>query len=146
MKALAENRRARFDYDITETYEAGIQLAGHEVKSVKRGSMGLNGSYAVLGDGQLWLLNAQIPPYQPNNAPKDYEAAHTRRLLLHKKEIGELAGLLRQKMYTLLPLRVYLKGSLIKVELGLGRSRKQHDKRDVIKKRETERELRRGGK
>lgn len=143
-KALAENRRARFDYEVTETFEAGIELSGQEVKSVKRGSMGLTGSYVIVRGGEASLLNATIPPYQPGNAPEKYEPSRTRRLLLHKKEIAELTGLLKQKAVTLLPLRAYLKGSLIKIELGVGRSRKEHDKRQVIKKREAQREMRGG--
>jgi len=144
-KNLAENRRARFDYEILENYEAGIELLGTEVKSVKAGQMNLAGSYAVIRGGDAWLLNAQIPPYQPKNAPKDYDPARTRRLLLHNKEIAELIGKLHEKSLSLLPLKAFIKHGFIKLDLGLGRSRKAKDKRDFIKKRETEREMRRAG-
>lgn len=143
-KNLAENRRARFDYDILEEYEAGLELSGQEVKSAKGGKMNLAGAYAVLRGGEAWLLNAQIPPYQPKNAPADYDPARTRRLLLRRGEIKDLLGRLHEKGLSLLPLRAYVKRGLVKLELGLGRSRKSKDKREVLKKRSAEREMRRG--
>lgn len=139
---LADNKKARFDYEILETHESGIELAGHEVRSVKLGRLGLAGSYVIIRDGQAWLLNAQIPPYQVNNVPEKYEPTRTRRLLLHKKEIATLAGLLQQKSYTLIPLRAYMKANLIKLEVGVGRARKKHDKRELLKERDTRREMR----
>lgn len=139
-KTLTENRRAAFDYDILETYEAGLELSGREVKSVKDGKMQISGSYALIRGGEAWLLNAVVPPYQPKNTPPDYNPARNRRLLLHKKEIKELSGRLHEKGLSLLPLRVYLKGELIKIELGLGRRRKKHDKRELLKKRAVEKE------
>jgi SsrA-binding protein len=143
---LAENRRARFDYDVLETYEAGIELVGQEVKSAKLGRLNLAGSHALVRGGEAWLLNAQIPAYQPKNAPKDYDPARTRRLLLKREEIKELQGKLtsqRAAGTSLIPLRAYLKKGYIKIELGLGRSRKKSDKRDLLKKRAAEREIRR---
>ncbi len=142
-KNLAENRRARFDYDILEKYEAGLELSGQEVKSAKGGKMNLAGSYAVIRGGEAWLLNAQIPPHQPKNAPADYDPARTRRLLLRREEIKNLLGRLHEKGLSLLPLRAYAKRGLVKLELGLGRSRKDKDKREVLKKRSVEREMRR---
>lgn len=142
-KNLAENRRARFDYDILEKYEAGLELSGQEVKSAKAGRMNLAGSYAVIRGGEAWLLNAHLPPYQPKNAPTDYEPARTRRLLLRREEIKDLLGRLHEKGLSLLPLRAYVKRGLVKLELGLGRSRKSKDKREVLKKRSVEREMRR---
>ena len=141
---LAENRRARFDYDILETYEAGIELLGQEVKSVKGGRCNLSGAYAILRGGEVVLLNAEIPAYQPKNAPADYDPSRTRRLLLRRDEIRGLVGKLHQKSLTLIPLQMYVKRGLIKVLLGLGRSRKKHDKREVLKKRGAEREMRKG--
>jgi len=141
MKVVAENRRARFDYNILETYEAGVELIGTEVKSVKGGHMNLSGSYAVLKQGGVWLLNAQIPAYQPKNAPKGYDAERSRRLLLHRTEIKRLIGKLHEKGLTLVPLRTYVKRGLIKIELGLGRSRKKRDKRELLKKRAAQREM-----
>lgn len=143
LKILAENRRARFDYEILETFEAGISLFGYEVKSVKAGRVNLGGSYAVARKNEVWLLNAQIPAYQPKNAPQDYDDKRSRRLLLHREEIKKLIGQLHEKGLSLLPLRAYLKRGLIKIELGLGRSRKKQDKRELLKKRVHEREMRR---
>ena len=140
MELLAENRRARFDYEIDETFEAGIELTGQEVKSVKDGRFELSGSYAVIRGGEAWLLNSKIPPYQPGNA-KDHEPERTRRLLLHKEEIRMLTGKLEQKGWSLLPLSAYPKKGLIKITLGLDHARKQKDKREVLKKRDTEREI-----
>ena len=140
---LSENRRARFDYEILETYEAGIALTGQEVKSTKNGRMNLSGSYAVFRNGELWLLNSQIPAYQPKNAPADYDPARSRRLLLHRKEIAGLIGKLRNKSFALVPVNAYLKKNIIKIELGLGKSRKKSDKRELLKKRTIEREMER---
>lgn len=154
-KTLAENRRARFDYDILETYEAGLELTGQEVKSAKEGKMQISGSYALIRNEACphtkrhrrcgvgaWLVNSVIPPYQPKNAPPDYDPGRSRRLLLRKEEIKNLAGRLQEKRLSLLPLRIYAKRGFIKVELGLGRSRKKGDKRELLKKRAAEREMR----
>lgn len=141
-KFLSENRRARFDYEILETYEAGIELTGQEVKSMKSGQFNLNGSHVILKNGEAWLLNAQIPPYQPKNAPENYDPERTRRLLLHSSEIKSLTGRLHEKGLTLVPLNSHLKKNLIKLDLGLGRSRKKQDKRELLKKRAVEKEIR----
>lgn len=141
MDAISVNRRAYFDYEILETYEAGIELRGFEVRSVKTGHINLAGSFAVVKDNQVWLLNAAVPPYQPKNAPADYEPTRSRRLLLHKSEIEELVGASAQKGLTIVPLKVYIKRGRIKILLGLARHKKKADKREVIKKRETEREI-----
>jgi len=142
MKPLAENKRARFDYDITDSFEVGVELLGHEVKSVKAGRMGINGTFALVRDGQAWLLNASIPPYQQNNVPDGYDPERTRRLLLKKDEIESLAGKLKTKGTLLIPLKTYTKGKLIKLEIGIGRSRKKDDKREYLRKREHDREMR----
>jgi len=142
MSNLAENRRALFDYAILETYEAGIELLGTEVKSIKNGRMNLSGAYAIVRGSGAELVNAEIPPHQPKNAPPDYDPKRSRRLLLHRLELKNLAGKLHEKGLTLLPLRAYLKKHFIKIELGLGRSRKKADKRELIKKRDAEREMR----
>lgn len=141
MSDISVNRRAYFDYEILETYEAGIELFGYEVKSVKGGRMNLAGSFVVMKDSRPELLNATIPPYQPKNAPADYDPARSRRLLMHKAEIKELLGKTSQKGLTIIPLKVYNKRNHVKVLVGLARHKKQHDKRDTIKKRETEREI-----
>lgn len=142
MEAIAENRRARFDYDILETYEAGIELRGPEVKSAKGGRMQIAGARVVIRRGEAWLVNSHIPPYQPKNTPADYEEDRSRRLLLTKNEIKNLTGSLQEKGRVLVPLRAYLKHGFIKLELALGRSRKKSDKREVLKKRTHEREMR----
>lgn len=141
MQYFAENRRARFDYEIEETIEAGIELKGYEVKSIKAGHFNLAGSYAVVRDGEAWLLNSNIPAYQPGNTPKDYDPGRTRRLLLKRDEIKALIGKLEGKAHSLVPLYAYPKKSLIKVALGLARSRKKKDKREVLKKRAMERDI-----
>ncbi|MBI4094507.1 MAG: SsrA-binding protein SmpB [Candidatus Liptonbacteria bacterium] len=143
MQTLAENRRAKFDYDIAETYEAGIELLGTEVKSIKNGRMNLAGSYAEVRRGEARLINAEIPPYQPKNAPPDYDPKRSRRLLLRHAEIKELNGKLHEKGLVLVPTKAYLKRGFIKIELGLCRSRKKYDKRELLKKRTAEREMRR---
>jgi SsrA-binding protein len=142
MDALAENRRGRFDYDITGTYEAGIELLGPEVKSVKGGHLQIAGARVLIRGGEAWLVNSHIPPYQPKNMPLGYEEDRARRLLLTKEEIKALTGALNEKGQVLIPLRAYLKHRFVKIELGLGRSRKKSDKREVLKRRAHEREMR----
>ncbi|RME59038.1 SsrA-binding protein SmpB [Candidatus Parcubacteria bacterium] len=142
-KLLAENRRARFDYVIQETYEAGIELTGQEVKSAKAGKIHLPGSYVVAQGEELVLLNADIPPYQEKNTPPDYDPRRTRKLLLKKSEIKKLIGKLHEKGTVLVPLRVYATRNLVKIRLGLGKSRRQYDKRELLKKKAALREMRR---
>jgi len=142
MKSLSENRRAKFDYEILEKLEAGIELLGHEVKSAKGGRFELSGSYALIRKNEAWLLNSRIPAYQPNNAPESYDPGRTRRLLLNRDEIKNLHGRLGEKGLSLIPLRVYIKKNLVKVELGLGRARKKEDKREYLKKKTARREMR----
>lgn len=139
---ITTNKRAYFDYQILENYEAGIELKGFEVKSIKNGRINLAGSYAILKDNQLWLLNTDIPPYQPKNMPADYDSKRTRRLLLKKSEIKGLIGKTHEKGLTLVPLKVYTKNRIIKVEIGLGKIRKKQDKRELLKKREDEKSIR----
>ena len=143
MNDVSVNRKARFDYEILETYEAGIELFGFEVKSVKTGRLNLTGSFAVIKDREAWLLNANIPAYQPQNAPADYDPNRSRRLLLHKSEIKELIGKSAQKGLTLVPLKVYTKRNRVKILLGLGKHKKKTDKREQIKKREAVRDIER---
>jgi SsrA-binding protein len=142
MKPLAENRRARLDYNLTENLEAGVELLGHEVKSIKAGRMGLNGSYVLVREGQAWLYNASVPPYQAGNVPDGYDSERTRRLLLKKSDIKVLVGSLNTKGILLIPTRAYIKGNLIKLEIGVGKSRKKSDKREYLKSREHDREMR----
>ena len=140
MKTLALNKRAKYDYEILEKFEAGLVLQGHEVKSIKTGHISLKGARVIIKDDEAFLINADIPPYQPKNAPKDYKPDRTRKLLLHKKEIKSLIGKGREKGLTLVPIRVYDKKGKLKLEFGIGRSKKKIDKRELIKKREFKRE------
>lgn len=144
MTPLAENRRAKFDYEILETFEAGLSLTGQEVKSIRSGRLNLAGSFAVIRGGECWLMNAQIPPYQPKNAPADYEPDRTRRLLLKKQEIAALTGRLHEKGLVLVPLEAFSKKNLLKLTLGLARSKKTRDKREAIRTRDVKRNLARG--
>ena len=141
MSDLAVNRRAYFDYEILQTYEAGIELRGFEVKAVKAGRINLAGAYALIRGNEAWLLNASIPPYQQKNTPAGYDPQRTRRLLLHTSEIKELTGAASQKGLTMVPLKVYTTHNRVKVLLGLGRHKKKEDKREKIKRRDTQREI-----
>jgi len=146
MSELATNRRANYDYEILERFEAGIELHGYEVKSIKTGHVSIAGSHVTVRNGAAWLLNSDIPPYQPKNMPKDYDHSRTRKLLLNKKEIDELTGRIKEKGLTAIPLRLYTahgKRAVIKLEIGLARSKKQYDKRELLKKKEVERTIRR---
>ena len=143
MANYAENRKARFDYEILDKYETGIELIGSEVKSVREGRMFLEGAYVIIRGGEAYLINANIPPYQPKNAPADYDPLRNRKILMTKKEIVELAGSERNKSLTIIPLTVYNKGRKIKIGLALVKGKKKHDKRESIKKRDTDREMRR---
>ena len=142
---ITTNKRAYFDYEILETYEAGIELLGFEVKAIKNNRINLSGSYVIIRNNEAWLINADIPAYQPKNAPIDYDSKRTRRLLINKSEIKSFIGRIQEKGLTLLPLKVYTKSkkNLIKIEIGLARSKKKADKREIIKKREIQREIRR---
>lgn len=143
MASYAENRKARFNYEFLEKYETGIELLGVEVKSVRGGQMSLEGAFVIVRGGEAYLINANIPPYQVKNAPKDYDPLRNRKLLLTKKELAELAGSEKNKSLTIVPISVYNKNRKIKVEIVLVKGKKKFDKRENIKKRETEREIRR---
>jgi SsrA-binding protein len=139
-KMLVENRKAKFDYEILETLEAGIALLGFEVKSVKAGQVSMEGSFANVYNGELYLLNVNIPAWQPKNAPKDFDPNRSRKLLLHKEEIKHLIGKIKEAKTNIIPLSFVLQNNKIKVQLGLGKSKKKKDKRETIKEREFMRE------
>ena len=143
MASYAENRKAHFNYEILEKYEGGIELLGVEVKAVRSGKMSLEGAFVVIRGGEAFLINANIPPYQPNNSPKDYDPLKNRKILLTKKEIAELATNEKNKSLTIIPISVYNKDRKIKVTIALVKGKKKQDKRETIKKRDTEREVRR---
>ncbi|MDD5552154.1 MAG: SsrA-binding protein SmpB [Candidatus Pacebacteria bacterium] len=143
MRIFAKNRRAFFDYQIIEKYEAGIELFGFEVKSIKNGKISLRGSFVIESRGEIYLLNASISPYQPKNTPKEYEPTRRRKLLLKKKEINTLIGKSKQQGLTLIPLRVYNKGYKIKIEIALAKSKKKFQKKEKKKERDIKREMER---
>jgi len=143
MAVFAENRKSYFDYEILETFEAGLILSGAEVKSIRGGRMNLIGSYVNFHDGELYLINASIAPYQPKNQPADYDPMRSRKILLKKSEINYLTGKIKERGLTLVPTKVYNKGQRIKVEIGLARGKKQYDKREAISRRETKRDIER---
>lgn len=142
MKVLATNKPAYHDYEILETYEAGISLLGSEVKSIRDGRISLKESYAELKNGEVILVKCHISPYEAANI-FNHEPLRERKLLLHRREIKRLSGKILERGLTLIPTKFFVneKGK-IKVELGLGRGRKAYEKRDVIKKRDTDREIR----
>jgi len=148
MPVLAVNKRANFDYDIQETYEAGLVLLGYEVKSIKTGHVSLKGSYVAFKKvknknlPEAYLINAHIPLYKFAGSRPSYEPTRSRKLLLKKKEITYLMGKKDEQGLTLVPIKIYTKHSFIKLEFGVGKGRKRHDKREVIKKRELDREIR----
>lgn len=143
MSTLAANRRARHDYAIHDTFDAGMVLTGAEVKSVKAGMVSLKGSYVGIRGGEAWLLGATISPYPQAGKNPDYDPHRSRKLLLTKSELGQIAGALSRERLTAVPLEVYTRHGLVKIKIGLARSKKQYEKRETIKKRDIEREVRR---
>ena len=146
MASLIENKKVRFDYEILETFEAGIELLGNEVKSIRNKQASLEGSFVGIRGGEAFLIHAHIPPYQAKNTAKQYDPDRTRRLLLTKKELNQLVGEESKKGLTIVPLSMYNKGRVLKLQFGIARKKKKFDKRDSIKKRETDREIQRAMK
>jgi len=141
MSDLLFNKKAGFNYEISETLTAGIELFGFEVKSLRKKQGSLDGSYVTVKGGEAFLVGAQIPPFQQNNTPKEYEELRERRLLLTKTEIDQLSGKKSQAGLTAVPISVYNTGRKIKVKIGLARNKKKFDKREVIKKRDVNRDI-----
>lgn len=140
---LIHNKKASFDYEILEKFTAGIELLGFEVKSIRQKLGSLEGAYVTVRGGEAYLMNSSIPPFQPNNTSKDYAPMRNRRLLLTKKEIALLASNESKKGLTIVPISMYNKGRKIKVDIAIARGKKKFDKRESLKKRETEREINR---
>jgi SsrA-binding protein len=140
MKIYSENKKALFDYEILEKFEAGLVLFGQEVKSIKTGHINLSGSYVSLASGEPFLLGVKVPPYQPNNAGADYNEERQKKVLLNKKEIDYLIGKTKTKGFSLIPLKVYDNNGRIKLEFGLARGKKKYDKKEKIKSRDIQRE------
>jgi len=150
-KIIADNRKARHDYFVIESYETGIELFGTEVKSLRAGGVNLKDAYCEIDGGELFALGIHISPYEQGNI-FNKDPLRPKKLLMHKREIMKLTGLVSREGYTLVPLSLYLKGSLVKVKLGLCKGKKLYDKRDDIAKRDADRVIerqmkdRRGGK
>jgi SsrA-binding protein len=145
MKIVCQNKKAFHDYSIDETLEAGIQLLGTEVKSLRDGKANLKDSYVLIKNAEAFLLNCHISPYSHGNI-MNHDPLRTRKLLLHRKEIERLRGKIQQKGYTLLPLKIYFKDSYAKVEVGLAKGKKVYEKRETIKEREAKRTIERAMK
>ena len=143
MKVFSENKKALFDYNILENFEAGLVLFGQEVKSIKTGHINLASSYIILKGQEPFLVGVKVPPYQPNNVGSDYNDERQRKLLLNKKEINYLVGKTKVKGFSLIPLKIYEKNGRIKLEFGLAKGKKKYDKKEKIKKRDVEREINR---
>ena len=141
-RTIALNRRARHEYAVEETIEAGLVLTGTEIKSIRAGRVNLADAYARVEHGEAWLIGAHIAPYEQGNR-FNHEPLRTRKLLLHRDQIAELGGRLAAKGYTLVPLRLYLRRGMAKLELGIARGKKAHDKRRAIAERDMRRELER---
>jgi len=143
MQILINNKKAYFNYEILEKYVAGIELFGFEVKSIKAGQGSLEGAYVTIRGGEAYLIGANIPAFQAKNSPESYDPIRNRRILLTKKEISTLVSVEAKKGFAMPALAIYNAGGKIKIEIGVARGKKQFDKRETIKKRDTEREMRR---
>lgn len=145
MQSIARNKRARFDYEILDSWEAGIVLTGTEVKSLRDGQANLTDAHGIVKDGELWLLNLHIAPYEQGNR-FNHEATRTRKLLLHGREIRRLIGAVERQGLTLVPLELYFKRGRAKLRIALARGKKLHDKRADLKKKADQREMARAVK
>ncbi len=143
MHHTLENKKARLEYEFLETYEAGIELFGHEAKSLRAGKASLIGAHVMIRGGEAYLVGASISPYQEGNTPKNYDPERSRRLLLKKKELDELVGAEAQKGLTLVPIMVYNQKRFIKLSFALARRKKKHDKRATLKERDDKRSMER---
>lgn len=143
MTTFIDNRKAHFNYSVEDTFEAGIELSGFEVKAIKNGTGNITSAFCIVRGGEAFIIGMHIPPYQPNNMDLGYDPDRNRRLLLSKKEIKKLAEKDDIKGLTLIPLSLYSKGRYIKVSIAVARGKKVFDKRESIKKRDVDREIRR---
>ncbi len=141
-KVIAQNKKANHDYFIEETYETGIVLQGTEIKSLRNGRANLKDSYARVHNGEMFLYNLHISPYEQGNR-YNHDPLRTRKLLLHKKEISKLIGLTKEEGYALVPIKIYLKNGYAKLLLGLGKGKKKYDKREDLKQKEAKRDIER---
>jgi SsrA-binding protein len=144
-KLIAQNKKARHDFHIEETYEAGMVLTGTEIKSIRNRRVNMKDSFARVAQGEAWLHNLHISPYEQGNR-YNHDPVRTRKLLLHRKQINQLIGLTQQKGYTLVPLKIYIKNGVAKVLIGLGKGKKKYDKREDLKQKDAKREIHRAFK
>ena len=141
---FATNPRARHDYEILETVEAGLVLSGGEVKSIRKGQASIKGAYVRMLNGALWLVGASIPPYQPGNTDPEYKEQADRKLLVSSRELAALTGLREAHNVSLIPLRLYASKNRVKLEIGVARGKKKYDKREALKKKDVARAKMRG--
>lgn len=141
IRVVATNRKAYHDYFIEERYEAGIVLTGNEIKAVRAAQVSLREGYVTARDGELWLVGVHIAPYEQAGSRLTYDPTRPRKLLLHRREINKLLGIMQEKGYTIVPLRMYLRHRRAKVEIALVRGKRQYDKREAIAKRDAERRI-----
>ena len=146
IKVVATNRKARYEYAIEDRYEAGIALTGSEIKSIRAGAVSLGEGYVQVRDGELWLVDVHVAPYEQAGSLAAHDTRRPRKLLLHRREIDRLIRDARDPGYTIVPLRMYMKGPHAKVEIGLAKGKRQYDKRQVIADRDAERRIRREAK
>ncbi|AOM81990.1 SsrA-binding protein SmpB [Salisediminibacterium beveridgei] len=144
-RPIAQNKKANHDFHIEETYEAGIVLTGTEIKSIRNRRVNLKDSFARISGGEVWLSNMHISPYEQGNR-HNHDPVRARKLLMHRKEIDKLVGITKEKGYTLVPLKIYIKNGVAKVLLGLGRGKKKYDKREDLKRKDAKREVERAFK
>ncbi|MBF2073161.1 MAG: SsrA-binding protein SmpB [Synechococcales cyanobacterium C42_A2020_086] len=142
-KIVADNRQARYQYEILETYEVGLELKGTEVKSIRQGKVNLRDGYALIRNGEVWLHNVHVSPHETASQVFNHDPRRTRKLLLHAGEIRKLIGQVEQKGLTLIPLKMYLKRGWVKLTLALARGKKLHDKREDLKRKQENREIER---
>ncbi len=143
MPTLAVNRKAKFDYECLDKYEAGLELTGAEVKSIREGGAKIDAGHVVVREGELWLIGANIAPYKKASNIQDYDPSRSRKLLMHKKEIQQLTGKLSEKGLTAIPISLYTRSNRIKVEIWLARGKKTFEKKQKIKERDINRETQR---
>ena len=142
MATLAVNKKARFDYEILDTIEGGLKLTGAEVKSAKAGQVQLKGSFLHIQNGELWLKGAYIAPYKPAGMQEGYDPYQNRKILVHRRELNRLVGKRQADGLTLVPLSMYTKGGIVKIKFAVAKGKKKYEKRESIKKRDVEREMR----
>jgi SsrA-binding protein len=143
IKIVSDNRQARFQYEILEVYEAGVELVGTEIKSIRAGKANLRDGFALIRKGEMWLHNVHISPHQTASNFFNHDPRRTRKLLLHRKEIRKLIGQVEQQGLTLVPLKMYMKGGWVKVAIALVRGKKLHDKREDSRRRDDQRDMQR---